>query len=404
MSKFNPNVFKGSRTRVALVGYPGVSRWWIWDKQKQRYVEPKRGDCYFARRGGKSRVSKSFATRDEAINWVRGIDVQVPIQGQGYCVRELLNDWQRHAWPTFREGTRIFYAKVIQLFEPLYDVEVESLHPKMIDEWLSILKGPKYQHRIIASRKSFAKELETLKSVLNWYRERNDDTKLVMPIKKRHNQMAVLREVPRKHSSYMTDTEYEKWLIALREDHPLFFAMALIQTRQLLRVSEVCAMKWSNLDLANRTYRLCEHVIWPRVNGQPPEIIPGTKNMRAGEVHHLPLRQDVTNLLREMEKGATHDLIFHDQGNILSYRQVQYRYNVAFKKAGLPFSSTHIARHTGATAFLNETGDYLALQQMGNWADLKVALHYGKVLGSRAKEAVAKAEKPKLKLVSEGAI
>jgi hypothetical protein len=41
---------------------------------------------------------------------------------------------------------------------------------------------------------------------------------------------------------------------------------------------------------------------------------------------------------------------------------------------------------------------------MGNWADLKVALHYGKVLGSRAKEAVAKAEKPKLQIVKNEAI
>jgi hypothetical protein len=30
---------------------------------------------------------------------------------------------------------------------------------------------------------------------------------------------------------------------------------------------------------------------------------------------------------------------------------------------------------------------------------LKVALHYGKVLGSRAKDAVAKAERPRLKIV-----
>lgn len=85
-------------------------------------------------------------------------------------------------------------------------------------------------------------------------------------------------------------------------------------------------------------------------------------------------------------------------------RRVQYQYNKAFRKTGLPYSSTHVCRHTGATAFLNETGDFLALQQMGNWADLKVALHYGKVLGSRARDAVARAEKPKLTLIKSDVV
>lgn len=405
MTNFNPKKFRGNRIWVSLNGYPGVSRLWVWDKTKESYNSPQSGKKYLARKGGVSRKTKVFASREEALDWLRGkITAEVPVNIKSYTIRDLINDWQRLAWPTFRESTKIFYSKVLTLFKPIEDVPVESLTPAIIDDWISKLKSPEFLKLYRPNRKSILKEFECLKTMVNWYIECHDETKLVKPFKKRHVKMCAIKEVPRNQSRFMTQEEYVRWLSILKHNAPMYYALALVQTRQLLRISEVCAMKWSNLDLHNRTYRLCEHVIWPRVGGKPPEIILGTKNMRGGEVHHLPLRQDVTEILREMKDNATCELIFHDNGSILTYRQVQHRYNMAFKTGNLPFSSTHVCRHTGATDFLNETGDYLALQQMGNWADLKVALHYGKVLGSRAKEAIAKAEKPKLHIVKNDAV
>jgi integrase len=405
MTDFNLKKYRGDRTWVSLKSHPGVSRIWVWDTQKEIYVSPINGSKYLARKNGASRQTKMFATKEEASAWLRGeLALEQKSEIHGYTIRDLTRDWQRLAWPSFRESTKIFYTKVLKLFKPIEDVEVEKLTPAVIDQWLSELKSPTYLKMYRTRRSSVIKELDCLKTMVNWYIECHDDTKLVIPFKKRHAKMAMIKEAPRKQCRYMTSEEYQRWLAVLKVDSPLYYALALVQTRQLLRVSEVCAMKWSNLDLQNRSYRLCEHVIWPRVGGKSAEIALGTKNMRAGEIHHLPLRQDVAGILSELKEMQSCDLIFHDNGQVLSYRQVQHRYNSAFKKAGLPYSSTHVCRHTGATAFLNETGDYLALQQMGNWTDLKVALHYGKVLGSRAKEAVAKAEKPKLKLVTNEAI
>ena len=119
--------------------------------------------------------------------------------------------------------------------------------------------------------------------------------------------------------------------------------------------------------------------------------------MTDGEFYDSPLRSRVTEALKELKKNATSEYIFHNDGKIWTYRQVQYAYNRAFKSANLKFSSTHVCRHTGATAFLNETdGDYLALQQMGNWSDLKQALHYGKASKDRARNAVKRIDGQKL--------
>ncbi len=96
------------------------------------------------------------------------------------------------------------------------------------------------------------------------------------------------------------------------------------------------------------------------------------------------------------------NLIFTQDGSLLTYRKVQHAYDRAFKKLGLPFSGTHVCRHTGATSFLEKTGDTLALQQMGNWKNQQIAMHYGQISSSRAKDATLKAERKAdhLKLVS----
>ena len=305
MTKFNPRKYRGDRIWVSLNGYPGVSRIWNWDKIKELYDSPERGKLYLARKGGASRKTKTFATREEACSWMRGVLVpETNVHPKGYTMGDLIYDWQKAVWPTFRESTRIFYSKLIVHFNLLEDLEVEKLTPANVDNWLLKLKSPERLKAYSLTRKTLLKELDCLNSIINWYIECHDETKLISPIKKRHAKMAIIKEVPSKQCRYMSSDEYQRWLSCLKAEAPLFYVLAVVQTRQLLRISEVCAMKWSNLDLANRTYRLCEHIIWPRVGGRLPEIHSGTKNMKSGEVHHLPLRQDVIEVLSELRKTA----------------------------------------------------------------------------------------------------
>ena len=166
-----------------------------------------------------------------------------------------------------------------------------------------------------------------------------------------------------------------------------------MQVYQVLRVSEVCAMKWSNLNFEHREYSVSEHVIWPRVNGQPPEVIAGTKTNKSGEVFKSFLQRESLEALSLLNRHEGSDLVFTKDGSVLTYRQVQHAYDQAFKRLALPFRGTHVCRHSGATSFLNKTGDTLALQQMGAWKNQQMALHYGKISSSRAKEAILQMEK-----------
>ncbi len=406
--KFSIKVYQGDRVRIPVTGCMNIRRIYCWSKLLSKYVDPTRGGRYEARRSRGLNQEREYAnleTLKDARDWQIGRnfnpkeetilgDVEQP---SGYLIEELLNDWQRLAWPELRPTTRIFYSKLVKHFEPLFGTCVETLTPRHIDEWLSHLKSPQYAKCFRKTRHTLEKEFDCFKAMVRWHIEVNDDSKLVSPFKKRHMKMLKVREKPASGPKYMSGEELERWLQILKSDSLFFWALALTQVRQILRISEVSAMKWSNLELKSRAYRVSEHMTWPRVLGQAPEIVPGTKTNKSGESFSIYLREEVVAALLELSKlPRAGELIFSLDGEPLHYRQIQYRFNKAFEKAGLPYRSTHVLRHTGATEFLNETGDLLALQQMGNWADVRMATHYGKILNTRAREAIDGIEKRKV--------
>lgn len=309
-------------------------------------------------------------------------------------MKNLLEEWQGLGCSHLSLSTKIFYDRMTEFFDPLGGIQVEDLHPKHIDEWILLLKSPTYAARFSSRRETFEKEYGLLKLIVTWYIDRTDDAKLRSPFKKRHIQMLRLRPPKPKTRKAMYDNEIESWLAELKKESILFYTIGIVQLYQVLRVSEVCGMKWSNLSLAHREYSVSEHVIWPRVNGAQPQILPGTKTNRSGEIFKSYLQQEsvkaLTNWSQHTKIG---DLIFTMDGSLLTYRQVQHAYDKAFKKLGLPFRGTHVCRHSGATSFLDKTGDVLALQQMGAWKNQQMALHYGQIGSNRAKEATLNAER-----------
>lgn len=398
--KFNPNKYISRRKAFPISGNANIRRIYIWDTQKQRYIDPPRGNKYEVRRSVKGssrkRETKTFETLFDARDWLNGTitTCELNIKTDGYRLSDLLNDWQRIGWGHLSKSTKIYYNRMFFVFDPLANLQVEDIHPKHIDEWLCILKSADWASRFTKRRESFDKEFTMLKSVITWYIDRTDDTKLRSPFKKRHTQMLQLRPPKQKTRKAMYDEELKIWLAELKKESFLFYAMAVVQIHQVLRVSEVCAMKWSNLNIAHREYAVAEHVIWPRVNGAPAEILPGTKTNKSGEIFKSFLQLESIKVLNELQAAEKiGDLIFTQDGSPLTYRKVQHAYDRAFQNLGLPFRGTHVCRHSGATSFLEKTGDTLALQQMGNWKNQQMALHYGQISSSRAKDATLKAER-----------
>ena len=64
---------------------------------------------------------------------------------------------------------------------------------------------------------------------------------------------------------------------------------------------------------------------------------------------------------------------------MLTYRQIEYRYTQALRRAGLPFRATHLLRHASLTEFYDTCKDLLLTAKMAGQRDIRSTMKYTKV-------------------------
>jgi integrase len=206
-------------------------------------------------------------------------------------------------------------------------------------------------------------------------------------LRKRHRQDAVLCKPAPKHRDF---TEEEFWLFekAIRQGEKLghvLAPMATVQFFQALRISEVAAIHFEDINLNRKepqesTLRICRHLIYLRQRGRAPMLADGFKNAGGGvnSVKEQPVFQQTYEAIKDVFRIGTGLIFTNPDGSPLTYRQIQKAYDLAFKRAKLPYRGTHVLRHGGCRRVYNATKD-LALAQMllGN-ADMDSTLVYAK--------------------------
>lgn len=273
-------------------------------------------------------------------------------------------------------------------------MRVDGIKPKHIDEWILHLKKKTYKNE----RYSFINEYRLLRAILNWYIKNDDYANLILPFKGRHREMLIYKKKDKmKLRNHLSVRETNRFLKELKKVAPHFFEIALIQILQVKRISEVAGMEWEFFDRGQKTYNFCKMVEFIQVKGKDQALLRfGKKNMEAGEYDLQPLRKQVYEALEKLRKKRDKKCpyIFHNEGKLWHYKEIQNKYNLAFRRAKLPFSGTHVLRHTGATMFLTQTnGNFMALKSFGGWEDMNQVLHYGKVTQIHLKKAIKMADK-----------
>lgn len=218
--------------------------------------------------------------------------------------------------------------------------------------------------------------LVCLAVILRYYESYNDDLEFRFPIKKRHREDAQLKRVTKKPQKDLPPEDFNRFVgeLAKGKNGPTLAALATLQYHQALRISETVAVHWEDIQLIwtnpkDTRLRIVRHVEWGRSKGMGSEITPGFKNSGPlGGEKEQPVFPETFAALRKLYFIGAKGLVFRDEnGQVFSYQAIQRAYNRAFKRAGLPYSATHVMRHGGCRRVFNETKDLgVAAQILGN--------------------------------------
>jgi integrase len=152
----------------------------------------------------------------------------------------------------------------------------------------------------------------------------------------------------------LTDQQLADLLAAISEDYRPFVTF-VAQTG--MRVSEAVAIRWSDVDLGNRTVSVRRR--WYRKSFAPPKTRHGRRT--------IPLAPSMAQLLWQRNaklKPKADDLVWPNQmGNIFDPSNLASRVlKPAAKKAGVPWVSWHTLRHTCGSRLFREGWNVKAVQ------------------------------------------
>jgi site-specific recombinase XerD len=371
--------------------------------EKGIYEDVKSKKLYCQKRINKKLYSETFQTIKEARNWVKYFnpnktsvdyirpDYNEDLNGlKSISFKDVFDLYRKERMPLLEVTTFDEIIKLSSFFEPLNELDVRQITPQVITRLILNAKEL-YINTGKKKRFNYNHDLSALKAVFNWWKDYYDFKYTNPVIKKIHWPIGVIKVKPKKNLDKMLPSEVMKFINALRDENDKVYALlAEAQFITTTRIQETSCIQKDQINFSISRLVIDRAMAFTRVKGRDNYI----KNTKTSEVKSLFFGDRLKNIFLEAINMDKSDFVFSINGKALTYRQIQYHYNKALKKAGLypRFTSTHIMRHASASA-VREGLSLDHSQAMGGWKSSKVAEGYSGISDKYTSEGVNYLEK-----------
>ncbi len=374
-NQFNPKNYQG-KDRIMSKVQIGISKCWKWDSEFNEY----RFLYYEARKKGtfKKEIKSTFQDLKEAKDWLYNSDQDNKQIDNSPLFQEVVEKWFKNYLSSKRYGTKNYYVSKLKYFQPLNQMQIESIRPKHLDSWVEWLKSLETKD----SRTSFLKELKFIRIIFLFYKDISENAYDV-PIRKYHYKNVVVKEAPLKQK-VLLEPDFIKFrdYLDLKPQTKIYAALATVQYYHCLRISEATAIFKEDLKFddkaANNSISIQRKIEWPRKKGDQIQVDDFFKNSRSIGIKSFMLHPAARSYLLPYYNSSEGGPLFQIAGKILSYRNIQFNFNKAFKAVGLAFTSTHCLRTGSATEYFNKHGSAALVQSQLGVTSMKTAQVYAK--------------------------
>ena len=181
-------------------------------------------------------------------------------------------------------------------------------------------------------------------------------------------------EARRKEAGAFTKSEQAKLLSALCADMDRFKLGALLCLFTGLRLGELCALKWADIDFVNKTLTVRRTVQRLYVeNAGTKTALVETAPKSGNSKREIPLQDAIVTLLNDFRNAK--EYVFGGD-KPLDPRTMQNHYKKILKEAGVDYKNFHTLRHTYATNCIEGGTDVKSLSEMLGHSSVKVTLNY----------------------------
>ena len=276
--------------------------------------------------------------------------------------RVVTEEWLKYKKNTVKKSTYYNYS---------YSVE-KYLYPKFADQ--DITKINDYNDFIEKLTDTLAPKtvrdiITKLKEIINFYEEEHN-TKL--NIKKMS-----LPKMNKKEIQILSNKEKQKLEKYCIEQNSLKSLGILICLNTGLRIGEVCALRWENIDFESKKIHIEKTIerIYSKEENKTIVIIDTPKSITS--VRTIPINSKLYNILKQI-RGKSKKTDFVLTGSSEHYvepRNYQYHFKEILKRNKVKKYKFHTLRHTFATNCIEAGMDIKSLSEILGHADVSITLN-----------------------------
>ena len=276
--------------------------------------------------------------------------------------RVVTEEWLKYKKNTVKKSTYYNYS---------YSVE-KYLYPKFADQDITQIKD--YNDFIEKLTDTLAPKtvrdiITKLKEIINFYEEEHN-TKL--NIKKMS-----LPKMNKKEIQILSNKEKQKLEKYCIEQNSLKSLGILICLNTGLRIGEVCALRWENIDFESKKIHIEKTIerIYSKEENKTIVIIDTPKSITS--VRTIPINSKLYNILKQI-RGKSKKTDFVLTGSSEHYvepRNYQYHFKEILKRNKVKKYKFHTLRHTFATNCIEAGMDIKSLSEILGHADVSITLN-----------------------------
>lgn len=384
------------RKYVSIRNFPGIYRILV-SHDGKRWLEPKRGGKFAAAKylghGSSRRVKMHFKSFEDAKAFKSSRSVELydvrtkSLSKEGMLFRDLLARYEETELVHRSPSTQDKYKSYFRYYSTLLNLPVKLIDAQKISEWLAWLKSSDTILKQSSRRCNFEHEYTFLRTLLSYYAEVCDQS-YRLPFLKRHRDNLKVKDAALVEKD-LSPEQFRSFIRCLQDacsggDERSFY-IAYMQYLTYSRIQEAAALHYEDFDLNSGYVRLNKKIVYRRTKGSRPELHTGSKS---NEGKRIALSPQLLSIFQEwvIKSGIRSGPLFKKNGEFISYRQIQYAYDKAFKMANIPFTGTHILRHASLSEAQNTCGDLRVTQMLAGHKSSSTTERYTKVRDSKLHE------------------
>jgi len=289
-----------------------------------------------------------------------------------------VQDWTHRYFKIYKESTLrplTYEGYLVTAKNYIYPYighrDIADLRPDIIQEWLNTLMTTPQKYK--SDKTLSARTVNLARTILKASLEQacRDGVIIRNPV----NGTKPAPKDPRKWQALTRDDQKKivKHLNKSVSDYANMFLFALYTG---LRPSEAAALKWSNVDMQSRSFKVKESV----QTSYGKTFLSHTKTSSGDRV--FPMTDEIYALLHDQENAIKNianplDLVFPSRaGSYLDGKNVARALKQEFKEAGVPYTSMRGLRHTFGTRAAEAGVNPAITQQLMGHSSSQITLDY----------------------------